>query len=121
MRTFHLGAADGLVVVLLLGFAGGTAHPTVAAGVSLAVPAIHHHAEYVDDATITAEVKNVILRDPAVNPSKLQVETIRGVVQLIGFVKTSDQSAAAAKDAAGIRGVETVQNNLIVRSPEPLR
>jgi len=111
--------AYGLLMgVFVLGSPSGLAGREAAGG-SVATPTSHRKPEYVDDATITTGVKKAILSDGAVKSSELQVETIKGVVQLTGFVKTSDQSAAAAKDAASVRGVETVRNNLVVKSPAP--
>ncbi|RPH40491.1 MAG: BON domain-containing protein, partial [Desulfobulbaceae bacterium] len=41
--------------------------------------------EYVDDTVITAKVKAAILGDSSLNPSEINVETFKGVVQLSGF------------------------------------
>ena len=42
-------------------------------------------------------------------------DTVKGVVQLSGFVNTSDQKSAAGKDASAIPGVKSVKNDLIVK------
>ena len=46
---------------------------------------------------------------------RIKVETMKGNVQLSGFVDTSDQKFAAGKDAAGVPGVTDVTNDLIVK------
>ena len=71
--------------------------------------------QYVDDTVITTKVKNALLADGAVKSSEISVQTVKGVVQLSGFVDTSDQKSAAKKDAWAIPGVKDVNNNLIVK------
>ena len=53
--------------------------------------------QYVDDTAITTKVKSALLGDDAVKSLQVKVETHQGVVQLSGFVDTSDQKSAAAK------------------------
>src|SRR4051812_16586374 len=72
--------------------------------------------EYVDDAAITTKVKSALLGDKVVKSFAVSVETVKGVVQLSGFVDTKAQKAAAANDAAAVAGVKDVHNNLIVKS-----
>jgi osmotically-inducible protein OsmY len=71
--------------------------------------------QFVDDTVITTKVKSALLGDNAVKSFEIKVETLKGVVQLSGFVDTSDQKSAAAKDAAAVAGVTDVKNNLIVK------
>ena len=71
--------------------------------------------QYVDDTVITTKVKSALLSDEAVKSFAVGVETVKGVVQLSGFVNTSDQRSAAGKDAAAVSGVKTVKNDLIVK------
>ena len=71
--------------------------------------------EYVDDSTITAKVKEAFLADKVVKTFQIDVNTFKGVVQLAGFVDNSDQKAAAARDAASVRGVTDVQNHISVK------
>jgi hyperosmotically inducible protein len=70
---------------------------------------------YVDDATITAKVKTALLKDDDVKSFEIKVETMKGVVQLSGFVDNSDQKDAAKRDAAAVPGVSDVKNDLIVK------
>jgi osmotically-inducible protein OsmY len=71
--------------------------------------------QYVDDTVITTKVKSALLGDKAVKSFQIKVETVKGLVQLSGFVDTSDQKSAAGKDASAVAGVKDVENNLIVK------
>ncbi|MFI5337421.1 MAG: BON domain-containing protein [Opitutales bacterium] len=71
--------------------------------------------EYVDDTVITTKVKSALLGDDVVKSFEISVETVKGVVQLSGFVNTSAQKAAADKDASAVHGVKEIHNNLIVK------
>jgi osmotically-inducible protein OsmY len=71
--------------------------------------------QYVDDTVITTKVKDALLGDGAVKSFQISVQTVKGVVQLSGFVDTSDQKYAAGHDASAISGVRDVENNLIVK------
>jgi len=69
----------------------------------------------VDDTVITTKVKGALLGDDAVKSFAIKVETLKGVVQLSGFVDTTDQKLAAGRDAGAVKGVQDVANNLIVK------
>lgn len=71
--------------------------------------------QFVDDSAITAKVKGALLADDNVKSLAIGVETVKGVVQLSGFVTNADQKSAAGKVAAGVAGVQSVSNNLIVK------
>jgi len=71
--------------------------------------------QYVDDSVITTKVKSALLGDDAVKSFAVSVETAKGVVQLSGFVNTSDQKSAAGKVASAVSGVKSVKNDLIVK------
>jgi osmotically-inducible protein OsmY len=71
--------------------------------------------QYVDDTVITTKVKSALLGDKAVKSFEIKVETVKGLVQLSGFVDTSDQKSSAGKDAFAVAGVRDVENNLIVK------
>ena len=71
--------------------------------------------QYVDDTVITTKVKSALLGDAAVKSFQIKVETHQGVVQLSGFVDTSDQKSAAGKDASAVPNVKDVKNDLIVK------
>ncbi len=71
--------------------------------------------EYADDTTITTTVKSDILGDPALKVLEVNVETMQGVVQLSGFVDSSQSEARAVNIARHVRGVKSVKDDLVVR------
>ncbi len=71
--------------------------------------------EYVDDTTITSRVIAEIVQDPSLKKSQVSVETLRNVVQLSGFVDSTQTVARAEQLARGVTGVRSVKNDLIVR------
>ena len=71
--------------------------------------------QYVDDTAITTKVKNALLADGAVKSTEISVQTVKGVVQLSGFVDSSNQKSAAEKDASATAGVKDVKDDLVVR------
>jgi len=72
--------------------------------------------EYLDNSVITTKVKAALASNEIVKSFAVSVESVKGVVQLSGFVDSAAQKAEAGRVAAGITGVESVQNNLIVKS-----
>ena len=99
----HLRIATILVSTLLLG-------GTVAGCASTA----KHEStgQYVDDTTITTEVKAAIFNAPTLKSAEINVETFKGVVQLSGFVSSAENVATAASVARTVRGVKSVKNDL---------
>ena len=71
--------------------------------------------QYVDDTTITTKVKAAIVNDEGLKGMQINVETMDGVVQLSGFVDTSQQAGQAATDARGVTGVKSVRNSIVIR------
>jgi osmotically-inducible protein OsmY len=74
--------------------------------------------EYIDDATITARVKTRFAEDQTVAATRIQVETLKGVVQLSGFAVSEAERQRAAQLAAAVPGVRQVQNSVVVRAPQ---
>lgn len=72
--------------------------------------------EYVDDSVITTKVKAALLGDRQVSGMSVNVETFKGAVQLSGFVDTEAERMEAERIAAGVSGVRSVSNNIIVKS-----
>ena len=70
---------------------------------------------YVDDATITTQVKARFANDPAVSAGAIQVETLKGTVQLSGFAKSSAERANAEIITKSVPGVMRIINNITVR------
>jgi hyperosmotically inducible protein len=79
-----------------------------------ATPTSDSTGQYMDDAAITAKVKRALVGDDMVKSLEIKVETMKGVVQLSGFVNTATQKFAAQSDAASVKGVLQVQNSLTV-------
>jgi osmotically-inducible protein OsmY len=73
--------------------------------------------EYIDDATITTRVKTRFVEADSVAASRIQVETLKGVVQLSGFAVSEAERQRAAQIAAAVPGVKQVQNSIAIRSP----
>jgi len=69
----------------------------------------------IDDATLTAKVKAELIGNETTKARDIQVETQRGVVQLSGFVDTSEQKAEAARVARSVSGVREVRNDLQIK------
>lgn len=72
---------------------------------------------YVDDATITAQVKTKLLQDPTTGGLSINVDTLDGTVALSGFAKSQTEKTQADALARSTKGVKAVRNNLIVRPP----
>ncbi|WP_394754630.1 BON domain-containing protein [Crenothrix sp.] len=71
--------------------------------------------EFFDDAVLTTKVKASILGDSRLKVLQIDVETYKGVVQLSGFVDTTDAANRAVELARRVRGVKMVNNSLIVK------
>lgn len=72
-------------------------------------------SEYVDDATITANIKARMIESDTVNAGAVTVETLNGEVSLSGFAKDETEKARAGQIAANERGVSAVHNELVIR------
>jgi osmotically-inducible protein OsmY len=71
---------------------------------------------YVDDTGVTTRVKARFAEDPAVSAMALNVETMKGVVQLSGFAKSAEEKARAERLARDTSGVKSVRNDIVVRN-----
>ena len=72
-------------------------------------------SSYVDDATITADVKAKLIDSKDVDAGAVNVQTLHGEVALSGFAKSAAERARAEEIARTVKGVRTVRNNLVVR------
>lgn len=72
-------------------------------------------SDYVDDATITAEVKTQLIDSRVVDAGAVNVQTLKGEVALSGFAKTQGERSEAGNIAGQVKGVRAVHNNLVVR------
>lgn len=71
--------------------------------------------EYIDDATITTQVKAKMVENKQVDAAAISVETLNGTVMLSGFAKNSTERATAEDIARGVKGVKSVRNEITVR------
>jgi osmotically-inducible protein OsmY len=71
--------------------------------------------EYVDDSVITAKVKSMLAADDFLKSFQIGVESYKGTVQLSGFVNSQKAVDKAVEITRGVKGVESVKNDLIVK------
>jgi len=71
--------------------------------------------EYIDDSVITTKVKTLLAADDFLKSFQISVETYKGSVQLSGFVASQKAADKAEEIARGVKGVESVKNDLIVK------
>ena len=70
---------------------------------------------YVDDATITTQVKSRFVERTEVDAGAISVETMKGTVMLSGFAKSVLEKNSAERIARGVSGVRAVKNEVSVR------
>ena len=73
-------------------------------------------SQYVDDASITANIKAKHAEDKSVRITAIGVETKNGVVQLSGFTPSATERMRAEEIAKSVDGVKSVKNDIIVRA-----
>lgn len=71
--------------------------------------------QYLDDTGITSKVKAKILQDDQLKVLQIGVSTYKGVVQLSGFVDTAAMKTRASEVARSVEGVQSVENDLVVK------
>lgn len=71
--------------------------------------------QYIDSTIITTKVKAALLDAKDVNSSNITVKSYKNTVQLSGFVNTPQQVTRAGQVASQVKGVEKVENDLIVK------
>jgi osmotically-inducible protein OsmY len=70
---------------------------------------------YVDDATITTQIKSRFIENKDVDAASIKVETLNGTVILSGFAKSSTEKSTAEAIARKVNGVKSVRNEIAVR------
>ena len=70
---------------------------------------------YVDDTTITTQIKSRFVENRQVDASSISVETLNGTVMLSGFAKNSTEKETAESIARRVNGVKSVKNEIAVR------
>lgn len=71
-----------------------------------------------DDTVMTSKVKAALMDDAEVKSGQINVETKNGVTQLAGFVTDEAMRVRAGKVAAGVSGIKTLENVLVVKPKE---
>jgi hyperosmotically inducible periplasmic protein len=67
------------------------------------------------DSTITSKIKSKYLVEKNFKSFKVSVETKDGIVVLSGFVDDQATKTRAGQIAAGVKGVKSVSNGLVVK------
>ena len=70
---------------------------------------------YVDDATITTQVKARMVENKDVDAGAIKVETLNGTVMLSGFAKNEKERSTAEGIARNVNGVKSVKNEIAIR------
>lgn len=99
MRTRLTGKAMTALLAMLINAGCADVAP-----VSSAAP--------VNDARISAQVRDAIRQAPQLQVSELSVRTSAGVVHLRGYVDEPDTVSAVAMLARSVEGVRSVSNEL---------
>jgi osmotically-inducible protein OsmY len=71
---------------------------------------------YIDDKTISAQVKTRLITDKASNLTRIGVSTVNGIVYLDGIVDSVNDKIMAEEIARHVNGVTSVVNQLQVSS-----
>jgi osmotically-inducible protein OsmY len=70
---------------------------------------------YIDDTTITTQIKSRFYENKEVAGSSIRVETLKGTVILSGFAKSANERTTAETIARDVNGVKSVRNEIAVR------
>ena len=70
---------------------------------------------FIDDATITTQIKGRFIENKSVDAASIKVETLNGTVMLSGFAKNATEKSTAETVARGVNGVKSVKNEIAVR------
>ena len=69
---------------------------------------------YAKDKEIIAKIKAKMYKDPVVKGTQVEVQCLKGEVQLSGFVDTAEAKQRAGEIAQSTAGVVDVHNNLLL-------
>lgn len=70
---------------------------------------------YVDDATITTQLKGRFVENKEVDAASIHIETLNGTVLLSGFAKSAAEKVTAEQIARKVNGVKSVRNEIAIR------
>jgi osmotically-inducible protein OsmY len=69
-------------------------------------------AQRADDAAAAAEVEAVLQADPRIYARHIDIKVRRGVAHLSGYVWAEDELLFARNDAAGVPGIQAVDDQI---------
>ncbi len=81
---------------------------------TIQAPPITPMEQYVDDTSITTEIKHELTTYPSTRASKPAITTMDGAVVISGRADSSAQKSLITRLAENIRGVKSVTNNMTV-------
>ncbi|MDD3936312.1 BON domain-containing protein [Rhodoferax sp.] len=70
---------------------------------------------YIDDTTITTQIKSRFFENKGVAGTSISVETLNGIVLLSGFAKSTTEKLTAESIARKVNGVRSVRNEIVVQ------
>lgn len=71
--------------------------------------------EYIDDSVISNEVRAKLIDDKDLNIFQIDVTTLKGEVQISGFVDSQAAKDRATEVTRTVKGVKKIHNNLVVQ------
>jgi hyperosmotically inducible periplasmic protein len=78
----------------------------------------HEAKDKLADAALTTKVKTALLKDQGTRKLGIHVKSDRGVVTLSGSVASAQVAAQAQSIASNVKGVDSVNNNLMVSAAQ---
>jgi hyperosmotically inducible protein len=69
---------------------------------------------YIDDTTITDQIKSRFMESKDVAATSISVETLDGVVLLSGYAKNANEKSKAESIAREVKGVKAIRNEVAV-------
>ncbi|MGF1658791.1 MAG: BON domain-containing protein [Rubrimonas sp.] len=69
---------------------------------------------YANDAWISTQVRSRLLGTPGVNPLNFNVDTVNGVVHLLGLARSQQELQRAARAAAAVPGARQVVSHVLL-------
>jgi len=89
---------------------------SVQANVATAEASVVSDSDQTSDAAITARVRNALAADHQLLARGIEVSVRRGVVRLVGFVKSEQDLRLADLDAKSVPGVSKVDNEIVLKT-----
>jgi hyperosmotically inducible protein len=91
--------------------------PVAGCGYGELVRLYFQEKEYQNDQELIAKIKGALLADPQVRASPVLVAAYLGDIRLSGTVSSAALKQQAEKVSEEVSGVESVDNDLVVRKP----